>query len=758
MTNGSAPANHDASGTDTTTRVFKHPETGEHIRMEKYSDGRISYTNLGKDPDTDTDLTDTDSDTDLTDTDSDTDDSDEGQWVPYIGDRGGEGWQNVDSGAVTYDDSPPGNALSPEEAIETTSLDAEAFDTIQTTVLDAVAEADTDVPLSDSDIMERVAADLLESAREDGVSLDDFAPDQIAQAAARGMVDTVREMEAHPDDTSSAQTGIEQVEEQLSEAGLDTGATDTLLTSISSKADTLNTDETAFAEAVARELESYDDFQAAVEQGDEAVIERAAQIAVEDVYQERLDDTPVRDLIDPELDEAITQSDHAELDKDGLSQAIEQSVDWDHDVKGELSGFGAPTSFEGVVETAQAHGITKPEIAEMVTDTFEEDLNPFADHSASVPDAFDPTESDVTVPFGMTDIGGGRSASSMAIAEGVPDETGEKRDLFVTNTNRSRGRAQDPADGERCAAGSEAFQAAGIPVARYINAQGEFWVAEDAGGVKASEARSHGIDHTDLDRPVEQFIDMMAVSMIVGASDFHGDNVHVDPDTGEIIPVDLDLCGEALHKDVRAFVENRYSFATQDGAIDRTNNRRNGFFNELGLDELADFDDVKDAIKRRSGQLAESGQAREIARAALDAQNNPTVTEHVEENVMRLESGDFWADGPPDTSGDMRDIREELGLPDTDAPPTGLEQKVKQAVNPGDIASMPEEEQAEADITDPEDERFTDYAGCIEYHSDKTDPESYCAVIFGFDEPDIEDEDDEYDEDDPDWLQELQTR
>lgn len=35
-------------------------------------------------------------------------------WVPYIGPRGGSGWQSVDNGSVTYDDDPPGNKVGEE--------------------------------------------------------------------------------------------------------------------------------------------------------------------------------------------------------------------------------------------------------------------------------------------------------------------------------------------------------------------------------------------------------------------------------------------------------------------------------------------------------------------------------------------------------------------------------------------------------------------------------------------------------------------
>jgi hypothetical protein len=54
--------------------------------------------------------------------------------------------------------------------------------------------------------------------------------------------------------------------------------------------------------------------------------------------------------------------------------------------------------------------------------------------------------------------------------------------------------------------------------------------------------------------------------------------------------------------------------------------------------------------------------------------------------------------------------------------------------------TLSDEEAQEASDTDPDDEDFDTYRECIDVNSDKDDPESYCAVIFGFDDPADDDE------------------
>ena len=41
--------------------------------------------------------------------------SSKGQWVPYVGPDGGEGWQNYDTGEVRYQDSAPGDVMDPDD-------------------------------------------------------------------------------------------------------------------------------------------------------------------------------------------------------------------------------------------------------------------------------------------------------------------------------------------------------------------------------------------------------------------------------------------------------------------------------------------------------------------------------------------------------------------------------------------------------------------------------------------------------------------
>ena len=60
---------------------------------------------------------------------------------------------------------------------------------------------------------------------------------------------------------------------------------------------------------------------------------------------------------------------------------------------------------------------------------------------------------------------------------------------------------------------------------------------------------------------------------------------------------------------------------------------------------------------------------------------------------------------------------------------------------------LADEELAEADATTPDAEpEFETYRECVDVNGDKSDPESYCAVIFGFDESAADDGDEDEDE------------
>jgi len=45
-------------------------------------------------------------------------DTDQKSWVPYQGPQGGEGWRNLETGDIAYQDEPPGETLSPEELVD----------------------------------------------------------------------------------------------------------------------------------------------------------------------------------------------------------------------------------------------------------------------------------------------------------------------------------------------------------------------------------------------------------------------------------------------------------------------------------------------------------------------------------------------------------------------------------------------------------------------------------------------------------------
>lgn len=671
------------------------------------------------------------------------DDDGSDEWIPYVGDRGGEGWQTADGERVTYDEEPPGDKVDPEDAMtEVIGLPDSAVDIVEDTVSDALEDTNL---ISEERGMEVVAqhlasrqhAEIQQSSVADFTNFAEEVVEQELEEANKVSNRDMWENLVYQDINSNDMAGDGVADRKVEE----------LRSDVQDISDRFGTDKDDISDMIHEELADMDD---------DFVSEVGADIAVEEaigyVEDDLSEENSLMNMVD---DEYLEEWDQDHLTGSLIEDAIRSNTSWGHKARdafrtSQLDAFSnsEPTDEEmqSFFDQIESEGIGRGEIAEFVEDQIKVKTFPFRGFSGKIDPAFDPTEAEEVDHFPDIAIGGGRSEDSMFVARGVPDEDGNKRDLFVTNTSDDRGRAQKPEDGERCVAGSAGFQEAGFPVARYANVTDEFWVAEDAGGKKASD---RSVDYNDLDQPIEQFTEMMAIGSVLGATDLHNDNVHVDPETGDLIPVDLDLIGAETHHEGGR--DNRYGFGQS-----KMRDKCSRVFRDLDMGEIKDFDEVWEAVKMRQKQLEEDGTLRDVASAALDSGNNTKAERHIEENIIRAERGDFWQDPVDAPPGGMEGIREHLDLEeryddvgfDDDADFETLEQDVNQEVESGDIESMDDEAYNDAASTEPQEEPFTDYDGCVEYHDDKQDPGAYCAVIFGFGESDVEDEDDEeYEED-----------
>jgi hypothetical protein len=674
---------------------------------------------------------------------ADTDGDGTDEWIPYVGDRGGEGWQTADGERVTYDDEPPGDKLDPEDAMtEVVGLSENAVGILEDTVSDVLGDTnlvseERGMEVVAQHLASRQSAEIQQSTVADFTNFAEEVVEQELEEAQkvtnRPMWENVVYQELSNDSMLSDDAANRKVEELRSD--------------VQDISDRFGTEVDEISGMMHEELANMDD-----DFVSEVGIDIAVEEAINYVEDDLSDENSLINMVDDEIIEAWDQ-DH--LTGTLIDAAVRTNTSWGHDARSavrrsELDVLHAdePTQEEmqSFLDQLESEGVDRSEIAGFVEQQIKIKTFPFRDFSGHIDPAFDPTEADEVDHFPDTTMGGGRSENSMFIARGVPDENGNKRDLFVTNTSDDRGDSQKPADGERCVAGSAGFQEAGFPVARYANVTDEFWVAEDAGGYKASDG---SVDYNDLDQPIEQFTEMMAIGSVLGATDLHNDNVHVDPETGDLIPVDLDLIGAETHHE--GGFDNRYRFDQS-----KMREKCSRVFRDLDMGEIKEFDEVWEAVKMRQKQLEEDGTLRDVASAAIDAGNNTTAERHIEENIIRAERGDFWPDPVDSPPGGMEGIREQLNLEeryddvgfDDDGDFESLEEDVNQEVESGDIESMDDEEYNDAASTEPQEEPFTDYDGCVEYHDDKQDPGAYCAVIFGFGESDVEDEDnEEYEED-----------
>jgi hypothetical protein len=563
----------------------------------------------------------------------------EKQWVPYTGDRGGEGWQNVNTGVVSYDDEPPGEPLDPDD--------------VPDKEIQRIADREGVTPEEVRNVLENLrGADATESdfvdvpSEIDATDIDDAL--EAADLGEPGMSavfadNPVMYMDGLIEDADNPEDAADIVQIELNggvgidfiDAMEDAGVSEALARNIIGGGDGLMS---MVGDDPDAEL-WHEDF-ANVLKMEGGMDHDTAMGVAEDIA----DSDGVVDLskysLPTEKKEAMTNFvDDVMVEEDQIASETDLGV-----FTGFLLDEGAdipefPDSPEELPEVS-ASGLADWLVENGARPPPEYGNNPFKNHDADLDPSLDPSNANSVVSLEEVSDSPGRSAESMYIAKGVPDGEGGEHRLFVTNTNSARGFAQGAFDGgDRCVGGQAGFEEAGFNPPRYERVEGEFWVSEELEGEPAADSSWNDI----ADNPEtasDKMTDLFAPAMVLGAWDMHGDNVFVT-DEGEMEPVDLDLAGCELHDDVGWDTDNPYS-TTQTDAW----RRFEGLWRGMGMDETdADWEDAVDETVRKVREMGENGEARDIVSAATSDTESLDIEATMEENMFAIESGDFFSDG-----------------------------------------------------------------------------------------------------------------
>lgn len=557
----------------------------------------------------------------------------ETEWIPYQGPDGGEGWQRVGDDEVRYQQNPPGETAEGVEENYWTDkygadalseflderLDEEEMREIGNRVEEAAESMNSDMDTEAGYIWGR----LQHREEKFNQKLDD-AP----EGAISDLVDSIF---GRREEEFSRREEMDELESLIEENG-DMGTRDKLNISEAVREVQEDTDLT--------EEELRQDLLGMVEDADmpaEYVLDNAGLNAWKDSKRAewRSENLNGEDAI--ELPEGFDESDVTTSD---IYDAISATS---------VAPFQLPLNDYDPI----------PAVAQAMEDQFGDDPNKMYDEI----EAFNNSLSGVLKPFSNTDIQApdylnpqnaeevgkleeytdktGRSASSMFVAKGVPDENGEERDLYITNTNRNRedAYAQDDADAARQILGSYGFQAAGFDSPDSYHEYGEFWVVEGADGDTADEFHVEN----DLDNPIEQFAELGATAAVIGAWDIHEGNVFIND--GEFVPVDMDLAGAELHHNAD-YKRNRYraDLNSMMGLFSRMER----LFERMNGGDSIEFDEIEEATKRRVAEMGENGTAQEIADEATSSITDRRLTSNLKANVRAMEENDYFEDYPTD--------------------------------------------------------------------------------------------------------------
>lgn len=584
------------------------------------------------------------------------------EWIPYQGPRGGTGWQLADGKDVTYDDEPPGEALTPEDTAELMGISGDKASETLSDARDVIDNADDSVDVEPDTIMQQVVGELVHRLQESKENLRDINDTQFEQYIGGKTQRVVETLEDRAD--------MEVWERELRDAGQDQAAEQAV-----SRANELAGEVADFTDGEITEsdvMERFRDPESVtmdeLPDDPETKFEFLMSIEEDNIREEWASQQDlVDDVLEPEIESVLDDDDSIgdDIGTSAVQSALEEQFDVTagRDAMKQINFFNAEPldAAKDVIEdkfAAAAHPeIENVKVAREVASNMQSAVYPFRNRGVEdeLDDGMNIYNADDITPLGETGVSGGRSQSSMYIAEGVPDDRGDERPLFITNTNPGRGDAEANTEGERCVSGSAGLREAGLATPRYQHIEGEFWVSEDAPGEVIDET---DLTLDDIDEPVNSFAEMGAAAAIVGAVDLHDENVAVHEDHG-FVPFDLDLTGCQTGKRANAR-QNPFGFG-QDNMM----RRMNVSFSSANMGEEIEWDTMQSLIVQESRKMAEDGTARDMLRAATSETDETDIEMAIEENVLDLEARRYWKsdydgdttpDGPlgdPDDGGDF---------------------------------------------------------------------------------------------------------
>lgn len=582
--------------------------------------------------------------------------TDSGQWLPYEGPEGGEGWQLMsDPDEVRYQQLPPGDTPDSvpfdywgQQSRGQSALRGYLLDTGDLSG-DAITEAHEYVvhgarntPLNPDDFAERILAEVQNFAHRRNLDPSEFEDEKITRFIQNKTESIIDEHEFY--------AGLDGVERRVYEY---TDGTDLshkfAMSGVKNAVDRVSSSTSLTETEVKREIA-----ETIEEKPDHAVVPFLESGINDDWPEKRIEEwennTEPINLI--ELPDKYSSFDDVP-DDDLRSVAFDSGV---LEIRYKTHDFDTEETFDNEMEKilsfvdSEESNVDTGEFINRFNDRVDDVLSPFGDLDSPVSDEFDPRNAKGELsPIKEVLDDTGRSSRSMWVAEDVPDQDGNERDLFITNTSHDRRRgSQDDEDAQRQVAGTAAFREAGFSSPQAEHCLGEFWVVEEAPGDTADE-----FSLSEIEDGYEQLTKLGAVAMITGTWDIHEGNVFVNPDTDEIFPVDMDLAGNELH--YRADGRDNTFGAEQYGYMGAWGRLRRLFENMDG-DKEHNFGDLKSDVKRKTKELENIGKAGEII-SAMTQHLDMSKTVQVEENLIKLRNGNFYENEPPSRGGEIEDLK-----------------------------------------------------------------------------------------------------
>ena len=607
-------------------------------------------------------------------------------WIPYRGPEGGTGWQNTDDlDDVVYDDEPPGQQADMEYVFdEILGFD----DSQQEAVQDGISDALDRVPdLSDEGrkkLENKLTAAIIESYRQEEINSDVQSDD--LEILTRKLIERWEDDDEIPDDWYSDPfddlpniDGPEDLEE----------------------GDIVEIEKPNFPGPLeARVIWAGEEYLDVAYVDPPAVIPPADQPDVEyisdviDVTQYEFDPDEVEhvdtDVIEafggPEMQDQLNEVFGRMSD---VMSRVEDRVLFD-DSADERDPY---EWYEAVIEVASEDpDVPLSQIEELNQRLKEESFDPTGmTENERLENAFEYASKRVSArEWGIS--GGNTTGDEMEVLEygdgsfdlaipvdAYPGPTGvvsTQQEAIENNTNGPR---------IENALGGNSVQTALVE-----DPDGEEYIVKDG---LDGQVLGLANEITDFNYDVqESAVNTMAAAFFTGHNDLHRENVFVTDDD-EFYIIDHDAQGEGWHG-----MPEPWEYAKYDLPDDRVKER----IAQLAAQIVTGERQIPDDITTRHRSYVE----RQIENA-YDEIDSDQIPDALSRQVERYRDGEVDMLIPDEPIAD---------------------------VSESDIQELGGEERSEAESTDPSDERFTTYDECVEYHSDKRDPEAYCAVVFGFDE------------------------